>query len=164
MIPWITSGATLVAVWLNGRNVRLSWKISLLNQAIWLMFVVTYDASGLLPLTLALSGILARHPGRTRCASRPLGGLSRGRWEMTAPDWVRPRRGELGRRAATRTRERLAGLARPNCIGPDLETASSGSTGHVVDRDHGQMEHGRALVTLPRERGLPSTPCSRAAC
>ena len=69
MIPWITSAATLLAVWLNGRNVRLSWKISLLNQAIWLVFIVTYDAWGLLPLTLALSAIFARHLRRTRCAS-----------------------------------------------------------------------------------------------
>ncbi|MDQ4096486.1 MAG: hypothetical protein M3144_01260 [Actinomycetota bacterium] len=66
MIPWVTSGATLVAVWLNGRNVRLSWKISLLNQTIWLVFIVTYGAWGLLPLTLALSGIFARHLWRTR--------------------------------------------------------------------------------------------------
>jgi hypothetical protein len=66
MIPWVTSAATLLAVWLNGRNVRLSWKVSLLNQAIWLVFIVTYDAWGLLPLTLALSAIFARHLRRTR--------------------------------------------------------------------------------------------------
>lgn len=69
MIPWITSAATLVAVWLNGRNVRLSWKVSLLNQAMWLAFIVTYDAWGLLPLTLTMSAIFARHLRRTRCAA-----------------------------------------------------------------------------------------------
>ncbi len=66
MIPWITSAVTLVAVWLNGRNVRLSWKVSLGNQAIWLVFIATYGAWGLLPLTLGLSGIFARHLWRTR--------------------------------------------------------------------------------------------------
>ena len=71
MIPWVTSAATLLAVWLNGRNVRLSWKVSLLNQAIWLVFIVTYDAWGLLPLTLALSAIFARHLRRTRSTSGP---------------------------------------------------------------------------------------------
>ena len=72
MIPWITSAATLVAVWLTGRDVRLSWKVSLVNQAVWLVFIVTYDAWGLLPLTLGLSGIFSRHLWRTRDA-RPGG-------------------------------------------------------------------------------------------
>jgi hypothetical protein len=84
MIPWITSAATLVAVWLNGRNVRLSWKISLLNQAIWLVFIVTYDAWGLLPLTLALSGMFARHLWRTRCTSETPARGGAGRIRMTA--------------------------------------------------------------------------------
>ena len=87
MIPWITSAGTLLAVWLSGRNLRLSWKVSLVNQALWLVFIVTYDAWGLLPLTLALAAIFSRHLWRTRddhpdrhgrrrrasrsCASRP---------------------------------------------------------------------------------------------
>ncbi len=66
MIPWITSAGTLVAVWLSGRNLRLSWKVSLANQAMWLVFIITYEAWGLLPLTLALSGIFARHLWTTR--------------------------------------------------------------------------------------------------
>ena len=45
------------------------------DQAIWLVlivtlvFIVTYDDWGLLPSTLALSAIVARHLRRTRCAS-----------------------------------------------------------------------------------------------
>ena len=66
MIPWVTSAGTLLAVWLNGRNARLSWKVSLLNQAVWFGFIVTYDAWGLLPLTLALSAIFVDHLWRTR--------------------------------------------------------------------------------------------------
>ena len=66
MIPWITSAGTLLAVWVSGRNLRLSWKVSLANQAVWLVFILSYDAWGLLPLTLALSGIFARHLWRTR--------------------------------------------------------------------------------------------------
>ncbi len=31
----------------------LSWKVSLANQAVWLVFILSYDAWGLLPLTLA---------------------------------------------------------------------------------------------------------------
>jgi len=47
MISWITSAGTLWAVWLTGRNFRLSWKVSLANQGVWLVFIVTYDAWGL---------------------------------------------------------------------------------------------------------------------
>ena len=68
MIPWITSAGTLLAVWLTGRNLRLSWKVSLANQGMWLVFIITYEASGLLPLTLALAGIFARHLWTTRDA------------------------------------------------------------------------------------------------
>lgn len=71
MIPWITSAGTLLAVWLSGRNLRLSWKVSLLNQAMWLVFILTYEAWGLLPLTLALAGIFTRHLWRTRGGERP---------------------------------------------------------------------------------------------
>ncbi len=66
MISWVTSAGTLLAVWLTGRNLRLSWKVSLVNQGIWLVFIITYDAWGLLPLTLALSGIFSHHLWRTR--------------------------------------------------------------------------------------------------
>lgn len=84
MIPWITSAVTLLAVWLNGRNVRLSWKISLLNQAVWLVFIVTYNAWGLLPLTLTLSAIFAHHLWRTRLASGTPAGCPTSRLGMTA--------------------------------------------------------------------------------
>ena len=66
MISWITSAGTLLAVWLTARNVRLSWKVSLVNQALWLVFIVSYDAWGLLPLTLALSGVFIHHLWTTR--------------------------------------------------------------------------------------------------
>ena len=68
MIPWITSAGTLLAVWLTGRNLRLSWKVSLANQGMWLVFIISYKAWGLLPLTLALAGIFARHLWTTRDA------------------------------------------------------------------------------------------------
>ena len=61
ILPWLTSAMTLWAVWLSGHNLRLSWKVSLTNQALWCGFVVTSGAWGLLPLTLALAAIFARH-------------------------------------------------------------------------------------------------------
>lgn len=61
ILPWLTSANTLWAVWLNGHNVRLSWKVSLANQALWLVFIVAFGAWGLLPLTLSLALVFASH-------------------------------------------------------------------------------------------------------
>jgi hypothetical protein len=72
-LPWVTSANTLWAVWLNGRNVRLSWKVSLANQALWLVFIVAFGAWGLLPLTLSLAAVFASHLTRPQ-NSAPAGG------------------------------------------------------------------------------------------
>ena len=64
ILPWVTSAMTLWAVWLAGHNLRLSWKVSLANQSLWLAFIVTSGAWGLLPLTLALAAMFARHLSR----------------------------------------------------------------------------------------------------
>jgi hypothetical protein len=66
----------LWAVWLNGRNVRLSWKVSLANQALWLVFIVAFGAWGLLPLTVSLAAVFARHLTRPPKPA-PAGGSSR---------------------------------------------------------------------------------------
>ena len=55
---------TLWAVWLSGHNLRLSWRVSLANQALWLGFIVSSGTWGLLPLTLSLSAMFACHLGR----------------------------------------------------------------------------------------------------
>jgi hypothetical protein len=64
ILPWLTSAMTLWAVWLSGHNLRLSWKVSLTNQALWCGFIVASGTWGLLPLTLSLAVIFARHLGR----------------------------------------------------------------------------------------------------
>ena len=64
ILPWLTSAMTLWAVWLSGHNLRLSWKVSLTNQTLWCAFIVTSGAWGLLPLTLSLAAIFARHLAR----------------------------------------------------------------------------------------------------
>ena len=78
ILPWLTSAMTLWAVWLSGHNLRLSWKVSLTNQTLWCAFIVTSGAWGLLPLTLSLAAIFARHlarpltaPGRQVLERRP---------------------------------------------------------------------------------------------
>lgn len=63
----ITSATTLFAVWVSARSVRLSWKVSLANQAVWFLFIATFDAWGLLPLNLALAGMFAFNLRRGEC-------------------------------------------------------------------------------------------------
>ena len=46
---------------LSGHNLRLSWRVSLANQALWLGFIVASGTWGLLPLTLSLSAMFASH-------------------------------------------------------------------------------------------------------
>jgi hypothetical protein len=84
MLPWLTSAMTLWAVWLSGHNLRLSWKVSLTNQALWCGFIVTSGAWGLLPLTLSLAVIFARHIARPPTAAPGQQVLERRR----APDVV----------------------------------------------------------------------------
>ena len=69
ILPWLTSAMTLWAVWLSGHNLRLSWVVSLINQALWCGFIVASGAWGLLPLTLSLAVIFARHLARPLRAS-----------------------------------------------------------------------------------------------
>ena len=64
MLPWLTSAMTLWAVWLSGHNLRLSWRVSLASQALWLGFIVASGTWGLLPLTLSLSAMFASHLAR----------------------------------------------------------------------------------------------------
>ncbi len=90
MIPLLTSAITLLAVWLSGRNVRLSWKVSLVNQAVWLVFIITNRAWGFLPLTVALSGMFADHLWRTRGAAGP-------RLTTTTPSSASPNHDGCGR-------------------------------------------------------------------
>lgn len=66
LLPYLTSVVTLFAVWLSAKNLRLSWKVSLGNQGLWLLFIVTFGAWGLLPLCGALTGLFARNLWRTR--------------------------------------------------------------------------------------------------
>ncbi len=80
VLPWLTSAMTLWAVWLAGHNLRLSWKVSLANQSLWIAFIVASGAWGLLPLTVSLAALFARHLSRPPRSNIevPLGTPSRG--------------------------------------------------------------------------------------
>ena len=107
ILPWVTSANTLWAVWLNGHNVRLSWKVSLANQALWLIFIVAFGAWGLLPLTLLLAAVFARHLTRSPKPA-PTAGTSR----QSAPVRSGRRRPWVGGVGAVLTAHRVRLAAR----------------------------------------------------
>jgi hypothetical protein len=137
-LPWVTSANTLWAVWLNGRNVRLSWKVSLANQALWLVFIVAFGAWGLLPLTLSLAAVFARHLTR-RPKPAPAGGTS----SQCAPV-------PSGRRGPSRGGRYLA--RRPSRLG-------RGSKGGLVGGGHAGQRLPVGVTRRGRRRGTPRRWC-----
>lgn len=54
LIPLALSCITLWMMWQAGNLNHWAWAIGLANQVLWLVFIVTFDAWGLLPLNAAL--------------------------------------------------------------------------------------------------------------
>ena len=61
MVALATGLMTLAAMWLAGSKRRAGWGLSLVNQAMWLTFIIMFEAWGLLPLTVALTFVFARN-------------------------------------------------------------------------------------------------------
>ncbi len=61
IIPLALSVLTLVGMWLAGNHDRRAWIVGLTNQALWITFIVVFDAWGLLPLSLALIVVYSRN-------------------------------------------------------------------------------------------------------
>lgn len=53
-LPWIISAITVSQVWMTGSKHRHSWTVGLINQALWLAWIVADEKWGFLPLNVAL--------------------------------------------------------------------------------------------------------------
>lgn len=60
-LPWILSGITIYSMLLAGNKRRGAWSIGLLNQLLWLVWIVLSESWGLLPMNIALWIIFARN-------------------------------------------------------------------------------------------------------
>lgn len=60
-LPWLMSAITIYTMWQAGSKHRWTWAIALVNQALWLTWIVTSGAWGLLPMNAALWVIYARN-------------------------------------------------------------------------------------------------------
>ena len=61
VVALATSLGTLAMMWLAGRKKAAAWVVGLLNQGLWVTFIILFQAWGLIPLTAALTLIYARN-------------------------------------------------------------------------------------------------------
>ena len=60
-LPWLLSAITIYMTVLAGNKHRNAWAFGLANQALWLVWIVTTGAWGLLPMNFALWIVYARN-------------------------------------------------------------------------------------------------------
>lgn len=54
IIPYILSALTLYTMFLAGDKKRVAWSIGLINQALWLFWIILMGTWGLLPMNIGL--------------------------------------------------------------------------------------------------------------
>ena len=60
-LPWLMSAITIWMTLLAGNKYSSAWLIGLGNQALWLFWIVSMGAWGLLPMNAALWVVYARN-------------------------------------------------------------------------------------------------------
>lgn len=60
-LPWLLSAITIYMTLLAGNKHRHAWAWGLLNQALWLVWILVVGAYGLLPMNVALWVLYARN-------------------------------------------------------------------------------------------------------
>ena len=60
-LPWLLSAITLYMMFLAGNKSKYAWLIGLINQALWLIWIVASSAWGLLPMNIGLWVVYTRN-------------------------------------------------------------------------------------------------------
>lgn len=60
-LPWLLSAITITSMWLAGSKWRWTWMLTLANQALWLTWIISIRAWGLLPMNLAMIVVAIRN-------------------------------------------------------------------------------------------------------
>jgi hypothetical protein len=60
-IPWLLSANTLTLTYLVGNKSNAGWLLGVIGQAMWFLFIVTWQVWGLLPLAIGLTVLYARN-------------------------------------------------------------------------------------------------------
>ncbi len=66
LIPLSTALGTVLGMWLVGNKDPRGWMVGLANQVIWFIFIFTFEAYGLLPLSCFLVFVYSRNLIRWR--------------------------------------------------------------------------------------------------
>ena len=61
IIPWILSAITIYMFLLAGNKKKSAWIVGLCNQVLWLIWIITIQSWGLLPMNIALWVIYFRN-------------------------------------------------------------------------------------------------------
>ena len=65
-LPWLLSAITIYMTVLAGNKSRNAWLFGLVNQALWLVWIIFSGAWGLLPMNLALWIVYSRNHTKWR--------------------------------------------------------------------------------------------------
>lgn len=68
-LPYLLSAITVWMTILAGNKTRWAWIVGLANQGLWLIWIVSMEAWGLLPLNAALWVVYARNHFKWRIAA-----------------------------------------------------------------------------------------------
>ena len=60
-LPYILSAITIYTMFLAGGKKRYTWIVGLVNQALWLWYIISIQAWGLLPMNIALWIVYTRN-------------------------------------------------------------------------------------------------------
>jgi hypothetical protein len=60
-LPWLLSALTIWMTLLAGNKHSSAWLIGLVNQALWLVWIVVTESWGLLPMNVALWVVYSRN-------------------------------------------------------------------------------------------------------
>ena len=60
-LPWLLSAVTIYSMWLAGGMSPLAWMVGLLNQALWLIWIIPGKHWGFIPMNIALWIVFARN-------------------------------------------------------------------------------------------------------
>lgn len=60
-LPWILSGLTILMTVLAGNRHPRAWMLGMINQVLWLAWILVMGAWGLLPMNLALWAVYLRN-------------------------------------------------------------------------------------------------------
>lgn len=60
-LPWLLSALTICTMLMAGSRHPWTWRLGLLNQCLWLAWIIGTSVWGLLPMNLTLFAVFARN-------------------------------------------------------------------------------------------------------